>query len=95
MKVIISARASADLITIGDHIALNSRARARSFVQDLRGACMTLRGAPLRYGLLDGFEAQGLRRRPFGNYVIIYRADHDAITILRILHAAQDMDRNL
>jgi toxin ParE1/3/4 len=72
MKVVLAAYARSDLIRIGDFIALDNPGRARSFVLDLRKACVSLRDNPTRYSYLSGFENRGLRRRPVGNYLIIY-----------------------
>lgn len=93
MKVILSGRARQDLIDIGDFIAADNPARARSFVAEMRNACLALAEAPLRFAQLNGFEAQGYRRRVHGNYLIIYRVADDAVIILRVISAALDLEQ--
>ena len=34
----------------------------------------------------------GIRRRPFGNYLIFYRIGIDAIEVVHILHGARDYE---
>jgi toxin ParE1/3/4 len=33
----------------------------------------------------------GLRHWPVGNFLILYRVDDDAITVVRVLHGARDL----
>ncbi len=33
----------------------------------------------------------GLRHWPVGNYLILYRIDADAITVVRVIHGARDL----
>jgi toxin ParE1/3/4 len=49
------------------------------------------RGYPLvpRHGHL------GIRRRPFGNYLIFYRVGANAIEVVHVLHGARDYERLL
>lgn len=91
MKIVFSSLARRDLIVIGDYIAADSQRRARSFVLELREACMGLAGGPMHYPFLDGFENLGLRRKPVKNYLIVYSVTPYVVTIIRVLHAAQDM----
>ncbi len=90
MKVIVSAAAEADLEAIADYIALDSRARAISFVNEIVEAALALADMPLAYPLVSGFEASGIRRKPFRRYLIFYRVETARIVILHVLNAAQD-----
>jgi toxin ParE1/3/4 len=38
------------------------------------------------------YEQFGIRRRPFGNYLIFYRVGPDAIEVVHILHRARDFE---
>jgi toxin ParE1/3/4 len=91
MKVILSGHARQDLFAIGDFIVADNPKRARSFVMELRAACLDLAEAPFRFAQLDGFEAQGYRRRVFGNYLIIYRVTEAAVIVLRVVSGALDV----
>ncbi|WP_373065354.1 type II toxin-antitoxin system RelE/ParE family toxin [Zavarzinia sp.] len=44
---------------------------------------------------MGDFIAQGVRRRPYGTYLIFYRVEDTRVTILSITHAAQDWERLL
>jgi Arc/MetJ-type ribon-helix-helix transcriptional regulator/plasmid stabilization system protein ParE len=44
---------------------------------------------------IAGYEHKGYRRRPLGNYLIIYTVGEQAGTVVRVLHAAQNLARPL
>ncbi|MCA1934631.1 MAG: type II toxin-antitoxin system RelE/ParE family toxin [Asticcacaulis sp.] len=90
MKVVVSAAAESDLEAIADYIALDSRARAISFVNEIVEAALALADMPLAYPLVSGFEASGIRRKPFRRYLIFYRVEAARIVIIHVLNAAQD-----
>lgn len=92
MRVIFTDASRVDLRNITIFIAGDSPVRARSFVAELASACTSLADKPLRYPLIPEYENNGLRRRPYGNYAIIYTVGTDAITIARVLHSAMDLD---
>ena len=48
--------------------------------------------APRAYPLVPRYEHFGIRRRPFGRYLIFYRVNEDAIEIIHILHGARDYE---
>ncbi len=52
---------------------------ALKFVQELREKCDSLADAPRGYPLVPRYEHLGIRRCPFGNYLIFYRVGADAI----------------
>jgi plasmid stabilization system protein ParE len=91
MRIVFSDESRRDLRDITGFIAADSRSRARSYVAELASACTSLADQPLRYPLIPNYESLALRRRPYGNYAIIYFAEGDVVTIVRILHSAMDL----
>ena len=74
------------------YIARNNKARALTFVGELRQTATDIGLNPLAYPLLPRFEDRRIRRRVFRDYLIFYRADADAVYIVHILHGAQDYE---
>jgi toxin ParE1/3/4 len=95
LKVILTSEARADLIRIGDYIASDNPVRARSFVQELRTKAKQLGDMPRGFPLVPRYEASGIRRRPYGSYLLFYRVEEDRIAVVHILHGAQDYERIL
>ncbi|ORE91118.1 type II toxin-antitoxin system RelE/ParE family toxin [Aurantimonas sp. 22II-16-19i] len=95
MKVILTDTAIADLVGIGRHIRMDNPARADTFVDELKDACRGLGEMPRAYALVPGYEDRAIRRRPYGNYLIFYRVDAEAVFILHVLNGAQDFERIL
>ena len=79
MKVVFTQSAKIDLEQIGDYIARDNPKRALSFVQELRSAALTLAGTPRALPVVPRYEGYAIRRRPFGNYLIFYRAEADQL----------------
>jgi toxin ParE1/3/4 len=92
MIVVITAAAEYDLETIADRIAQDSPARALTFLAELRRRCATLIDAPEAYALIPRYEALGIRRRPYRDYLIFYGVSDDSIEILHVLHGARDYE---
>lgn len=92
MKVAFSGAASTDLEDIGDYIARGNPRRAVTFVQELRAAAHALAAMPKAYPLVPPHRSLGIRRRVFGNFLIFYTIEPDAVVILRILHGARDYE---
>lgn len=92
MIVVVTAEAEADLEQIATYIAEQSPAAALSFVRRLREKCESLADAPRGYPLVPRYEHLGIRRRPFGNYLIFYRVVTDAIEVVHVLHDARDYE---
>ena len=92
MKVRFSAGAKNDLLEIALWIAQDNPSRAESFVEELARACERLAEMPLAFALLPGHEPSGIRRRPYGSYLVFYVAGEDAVEIVRILHGARDYE---
>jgi len=90
MIVRLSAEAERDLEEIGDYIATDNPERAISFLEQLRAKCLGLAEFPERFPLVQRYEAQGVRHRVHGNYMIFYRVEAERVVVLHILHAAMD-----
>lgn len=92
MRVVISAEAETDLEQIADYISEQRIDSALNFVRELRGKCASLADAPRAYPLVPRYEGLGIRRRPFGNYLIFYRIGPEAIEVVHVLHGARDYE---
>lgn len=92
MIVTITAEAEADLVQIATYVAEQSPKNALALVRELRERCESLLDAPRGYPLVPRYEHLGIRRRPFGRFLIFYRVGTDAIEIIHILHGARDYE---
>jgi plasmid stabilization system protein ParE len=92
MIVVLTETAIEDLVSIGRHIAGHNPQRAETFVADLKSRCHQLATMPKAFALVPRHEDTGIRRRPYKNYLIFYRAAGDSIEILHVLHGAQDYE---
>jgi plasmid stabilization system protein ParE len=90
--VVLTPEAEFDLETIAQYIARDSVTKALSFVHELREKCLALAKAPRGYPLVPRYEHLGIRRRPFGNYLIFYRIGTEAIEGVHILPGARDYE---
>lgn len=90
MIVVLTAEAEQDLDAIASHIARDNPPRALTFLQEIRDQCLGLATMPERFPLVPRYAAHGIRKRSHGNYLIFYRAEHDRIVIVHILHGARD-----
>jgi toxin ParE1/3/4 len=91
-QVRISPRAVADLTEIWSYIADDSVGNADSFIDKLYETIQLLAnqsGSGRRREEL----APGIQSFPFGRYVIFYRANQDAIEVVRVLQGARDIHR--
>lgn len=95
MRVRLSAAAQRGLEAIADHIAADSPTHALAFVRQLREKCQDIAAFPRRFPVVERYAREQIRRRVHRNYLIFYRIDADAITVLRILHGAQDLTADL
>ncbi|MFL9828063.1 type II toxin-antitoxin system RelE/ParE family toxin [Rhodoplanes sp. SY1] len=92
MRLVFAAEARTDLLRIGDHIAADNPSRALSFVAEIEHHCARVLTMPRAYPLVPRHEASGIRRVVHGAYLIFYRVEADAVTILHVLHGAMDTD---
>ncbi len=92
MKVILSAAAREDLLAIANFIAVDSPARALSFVDELVACCEALAVLPSAFPLVPRYESFGIRRRPYGDYLIFYRVEATSVQVLHVLHGGRDYE---
>lgn len=92
MRVVFSEAAEADLEDIGDYIAKDSARRAVTYVQELRECTQSLTVFPERFQLVPRYEHRGIRRRPYGAYLIFYTCMDSQVGIVRILRGDQDYE---
>ncbi|MBV8912815.1 MAG: type II toxin-antitoxin system RelE/ParE family toxin [Acetobacteraceae bacterium] len=95
MRVVFAREAEADLTEIALFIARGNKPRALCFTRELRQAARQLGDMPRAFPLIPRYEHYGLRRRPYGNYLIFYRVEDDRLTVLHVLHGARDYERLL
>lgn len=95
MNVILSTRAQADLELIAAFIAQDNPVRATTFVAELRKAATGLADMPRAFPLIPRYEREGIRRRSWKGYGILYSALPDRVFVHRILGPGQDHDRAL
>lgn len=92
MIVVITDEAYADLEHIGDYIAAHNPRRAETFVQELVERCLGLAHMPRSFPLVPRYEHTGIRRRPYGEYLIFYRIGTESIEVLHILNGAMNYE---
>jgi len=92
MKVVFTYRAERDLEAIGDWIAHDNPVRAKSFVLELRDACMHLADSPRAFPLLRRYEVHAIRRKPYRSYLILYRIIGETIEVWHVMHGARDYE---
>jgi toxin ParE1/3/4 len=92
VKVILTAEAVADLERIGDYIAQDNPSRARSFVAELLEKARRIGDAPQGFPVVPRYAHLDVRRRVHGSYLIFYRAEEDRVSVIHILHGAQDYE---
>ena len=91
MRPIFLPAAITDLEEIGDYIARDNPRRAASFVAELRRQCVKLTRSPEGYRLRPEL-GDGIRSCAYGNYVIFFMIQADALLIVRILHGSMDIE---
>lgn len=84
-------QAEQDLETIGDYIAKDSPRKAISFVRELRAQCVKITHSPQGYRRRTECQ-ENLRSCAYGNYVIFFVEDGQAVQIVRVLHGAMDIE---
>jgi plasmid stabilization system protein ParE len=89
MKVVLSRAAKASLREIALYIARDNPVRARSFVAELRAKAVDTGDIPRAFPLVPHYEQYGIRRRPFGSYLIFYRVEASRVVIVDIIHGAR------
>ena len=82
-----TALAVADLTAIVDYISDDNPEAAQALKEDIETRVSQLRENPRLYrvGRVDGTREMVVR----SNYLVVYAEDPHTVTILRVLHAAQ------
>lgn len=97
-QLLLSPRAEADLVEIGEYIADDNVARAESFIGELHDFLAKVAANPYLGRPRDDLR-KGLRSVPFIGYshVIYYRVlpRRAGIKVERVLHGARDISRLL
>ena len=79
--------AVADLMAIVDYISDDNPDAAQALKEDIETKVSRLRGNPRLYrkGRVEGTREMLVR----SNYVVVYAENPEAVTVLRVLHGAQ------
>ena len=91
MSYRLSPQAKLELEAIGDHIAEDSPANAARFIERLTRKFVALGRNP-RIGRARPELRSDLRSFPYGAYLILYRIIDDGAEIVRVVHAARNLD---
>lgn len=92
MIVVVTAEAETDLEQIAAYVAERNPQSALKLVRELRDRCESLVDTPRGYPLVPRYEQFGIRRRPFGNFLIFYRIGAETIDVVHVLHGARDYE---
>ena len=84
--------ARADLIEIGDFIALDNPARALSFIAEIEATMATIAERPSSFPARNEL-ATDLRSARHGRYLIFFVAGNAGVQIVRVLHGARDLSQ--
>ena len=91
MKVLISARARADLFDIEAYISRDNPDRARSFVDELIERIAATGDRPRSFPNWTD-RLPDLRIAHYRRYRILFRVTSDAVWIERVIHGARDIE---
>ena len=87
----LSPRAKLELEAIGDHIAKDSPTNAERLIERLTERFVALGRNP-RIGRARPELRSDLRSFPYGAYIILYRIVDEGVEIVRVVHAARNLD---
>ncbi|WP_145640745.1 type II toxin-antitoxin system RelE/ParE family toxin [Neorhizobium alkalisoli] len=90
MKVIFTRKARQDLVDIARHLVKHNPSRARSYMEELRTACIEIGEMPNAFERLEKTGITEIRRRTFQPYLIFYRLREDEVQLVRVLHGARN-----
>lgn len=93
-RLVILPAARADLIEIGDFIALDNPDRAVSFVAEIEARMREVAERPGSFSARDELYP-GLRAARHGRYLIFFLEVGDEVRVVRVLHGARDLPRLL
>lgn len=89
-RLLIRPAARADLIEIGDFIALDSPGRALSFVAEIEARMRDAAEQPRSFPARDDLH-EGLRMARHGRYLIFFLELGDQVHVVRVLHGARNL----
>ena len=89
-KLVILPAARADLIDIGDFIALDNRPRAASFVAEIEAKIVEAGKRPASFQKRDDLH-EGLRHAGHGRYLIFFIEQGDEVQIVRIIQGSRNL----
>ena len=91
-RLVVLPAARADLIEIGDFIALDNPERAASFVAEIEAVMNAAAERPGSFPA-GGELHEGLRSARHGRYLIFFLEAEGGVHIVRVLHSARDLPR--
>lgn len=91
-KLVILPAARADLIDIGDFIALDNRSRAASFVAEIKAKIVEVGERPGSFQKRDELH-KGLRHARHGRYLIFFIEKDGEVQIVRVIEGSRDFPR--
>ncbi len=92
-RVLLTARARADLIEIASYIAEDNPAAADRLVDRLTAKCRLLAEQPGIGHVHREVAREGLLCSRMGAYLIFYRVIRDGIQVVRYLHGSRNLRR--
>nr|WP_237072760.1 type II toxin-antitoxin system RelE/ParE family toxin [Pseudaestuariivita rosea] len=92
--MVILPAAQADLIDIGDFIALDNPPRAASFVAEIEAKIREVGERPGSFQKRDDLH-KGLRHARHGRYLIFFIETGDEVQIVRVMEGSRDLPRVL
>jgi toxin ParE1/3/4 len=84
-------QAEEDLLAIAGHIALDNPTAAANWLDKIEKSLALLATQPLMGQAVDHIRT-GLRRISQGNYLIFYEPRDEGIVLVRVLHAARQIE---
>ncbi|MDI6025424.1 type II toxin-antitoxin system RelE/ParE family toxin [Corticibacterium sp. UT-5YL-CI-8] len=94
-RLIFAPLAERDLAEIDDFISVESPVAAQRMILRFEKAAMMLTERPYVGATVTSPKRRGLRKWTVSPYVIFYRIADEQLQIVRILHSARDIDRQL
>lgn len=94
-KVVVSPAARTDLIGIYEYIAERSPVAAEKTIDHITLAAAGLGEAAFHYPVVPGRPEAGVRRRVVDRFNIYFTVTDEAVTVVRVLHGARDVDVTL
>ena len=82
--------AEEDLLSIWDYVSDDNVTAANELLTSIESKFVVIQSQP-NAGVLRSDLVPGIRSVPIGNYLIFYRAEAITVTVLRVLHGAQDL----